>query len=360
MSRRKFVFSVSIVAASLAVAGAITAGCGGGGAALALITTRAYLGTQAPGDVWTWSFDNAASTFSAANQTLSHNYTGTSVDLPSGFRKLTIGTSDDSNVSVGMAAYAIEIPGTALVIKPAKVGSAPIIACGLGSNAADGAQLHYNWVTVPKTNWNAADINYGTVDFVVSGTSYNGTIKSYLADGTLSHTHSDGFVNNGGVLTTSGGGTGALTPSGTFMLDFGPGNGGAIGVQQSTTPISITDFCQSGREYRGILMRPVDPNNPTDPHNGAQCIYGTGAGSNLLDGGNFTDIEAGTKDVAGSGVTISIDSQPSPGLLHGTLTELHDNSAHPIFFAINKVKGKYAIFGLGTDSGGYNITLIEQ
>ena len=351
-------FSISFAASALVLASAINSGCGGGGAAASLVSpTRAYLGTQAPGDVWSWSFDNA--TFTAANQTLSHNYTGTSADLPSGFKKLTISTSDDTNVPAGSAAYAIEVAGTALIIKPAAVGSAPIIACGLGSNAADGAQLHYNWVTVPRPNW-TDNVCYGTVDFLVSGTRYDGTIKSYLSDGTLDKTRSDHFVNNGGVLTTPPNGTGALTPSGTFMLDFGPNNGGVIGVEQSTTPIDVADFCLAGREFRGILMRPVDPLNPTNPHNGAQCIFGIGGGTNTLNGGSFTDVEAGTKDDVANGVRITIQSQPSPGLLQGNLTELHDNSNHPIFFAINKVNGKYEIFGLGTDSGGYNISLIEK
>src|SRR5579862_1076431 len=109
---------VAITSLLMVLWGCGGSGVGGGSASPSL---RSYVGTQGPGDVWSWQL--TGTTFTATNQTQGFHYTGTEATLPTGFLKLTVGTTDDPNVTVGQSAYALELPGTALVMKPAGADS---------------------------------------------------------------------------------------------------------------------------------------------------------------------------------------------------------------------------------------------
>lgn len=335
-------------AASMAV---LLSGCGGGGGGIAGGSIQSYVGTSSPGDVWSWTFQSG--TFSATNETLSHTYSGTSQDLPSGFKKLTITASNDSGVTEGSAGYAVEIPGEALLIKPAGGDSVhPIIATA--STAPPQTDLNFNWVTVPRANWDYATLPaYGTTDLTYSSGAWTGTIHHQLLNGqpgsdeqgSLSYIDDRLHVNNSQAQAE-------MTPAGLMFIDNGPGNGGLVGMLQPASAIDWADF--AGRQYRGLLVKAGK----------CQCVWAQSDGTgNMLGGGYAGDagIETNTHDGdPQSGVAITLSSQPSNGLLRVNLTM--PNGSASLVLAVNKVAGKYLAFGIGTDQQGglYNIYLMEQ
>ena len=330
--------------------GLLLCGCGGATGLTANVSHN-YLGTQGPGDVWNWQLGDT--TFTATNQTLGYHYTGTKSTLATGFMKLTVGSTDDPNVSVGQSAYALELPGTALVLKPAGADTKqPIIASSLGSNPP-GPQVSFNFVAVGSATFNAAtDQAYGHVTFDVTGNNYNGTSHRFAIDGKALADGPANFVGNNGLMTDTGTppATGAMTPSGVCALDSGPQKGGVIGVKQPAANINLADL--ASRHFRGFLInqgktQPVDVTS-----NGDGTLHGKGYALP-------TGVEDGTLD-GGSGVTVSFTSQPNPGEV--TVTIASSGGSESMAAAINVVDGKYMMFccGVGQDGKAYNVILVEN
>ncbi|MBS1718745.1 MAG: hypothetical protein JSS72_13535 [Armatimonadetes bacterium] len=327
-------------------------GCGGAGASGAAATAT-YLGTQRPGDVWSWTLN--ADTFTATNSTLGYTYSGTKSTLSTGFLKLTITSTNDPGVTVGQSAYALEYPNTALIIKPMGADTRPPIFAGsLGSNPA-GPTVTFNYVKVPKNGWLSTDEAYGYVTFNVSGNNYDGTTNTYDINGNFLGNNPSQFVGNNGEMTDLNpqGGiqtTGAMTPSGVCVLDYGPGNGGAIGVKQPAAPVDLTSL--GTKSFRGYLVN----------QGKTQCVTVTPNGDGTLHGAGYqnpTGVETGTLD-GGGGVTVTFTGQPAPGLV--SIDIATSGGAEHIVAAISSVGGKFMIFGVGIDSGGsgYNVALAEN
>lgn len=337
---------------TLAVAAVLVAGgCGGSASSSVSPASRSYLGTQAPGDVWTWTISNG--TFTATNETKNYTYSGTESVLPTGFLKLQMQTTTDPNVNPGDSAYAIELPNTALVLEPAGADTnPPVTACALGSNPP-GPSVSYNYVTVPSTTWTNAMAAGGYVTFNVSGNNYSGTSHDLNVGGSLLNTGTASFTCVGGHLTCTSNGVnynGAVTPSGVIVVDYGPGNGGIIGVQQPASPISLSAVGQMS--FHGFLIKQGQ----------TQEIEATPNGDGTLHGVGYADVETGTLQSDGSGVTVTFASQPSPGLVQMNLTT--SGGAEQIMAAVSVVGGKTMVlgFGAGTGSGNppYNIMLIQE
>jgi hypothetical protein len=334
--------------------GLMLSGCGGSGLGTGSVINSSYLGTQSPGDVWSW--DLAATTFTASNDTLSHHYTGTKETLPTGFLKLQISTTDDPNVAVGQTAYALEIPGTALLIKPAGADTnPPIVAGALGGNPP-GPQVSFNFVAVGAKNFNvAADQAYGHVTFDVTGDTYTGTSHRWELDGTALPDGPSNFTGVNGLMTDTSGpqgttATGAMTPSGVCVLDYGPNNGGVIGVRQPATNVDLTAI--GAKSYRGILTM----------QGKTQCVAVTPNGDGTLHGAGYanpTGVETGTFD-NGSGVTVTFTGQPNPGEI--TMSLSTSGGSELMVACVSQVNGKYILFCFGADSLGapHNVILVEN
>lgn len=328
--------------------GLLLAGCGGAVSSTTNLS-HSYLGTQAPGDVWSWQLEDG--TFTATNQTLGFHYSGTKSTLSTGFMKLTVTSSDDPNVTAGNSAYALELPGTALVIKPAGDDTkSPIIATSLGTNPP-GPQVSFNFVAVGGANYNPVnDQAYGHVTFDVAGNAYSGTSHRWAIDGTQLSDGPSNFTGNNGLMTdTNMGATGAMTPSGVCALDYGPNAGGVIGVKQPAANIDLADL--ASRHFRGFLIN----NGKT------QCVDVTPNGDGTLHGMGYSlpgGVEDGTSD-QGAGVTVSFTSQPNPGEV--TVTIATSGGSESMAAAINVVGGKYMMFcfGVGQDLKPYNVVLVE-
>ncbi len=337
---------------SLAVVASLSlSGCGGGSAASATASASKYLGTQAPGDVWSWQLNDT--TFSASNNTLGTHYSGAKSLLSTGFLKLTVTATDDTGLTTGSSAYALEFPGTALMIKPAGSDTkAPIVAGSLGTNPS-GPQVSFNFVTVPSSTFDSVnDQAYGHVTFTVTGNAYDGTSHRWAIDGTALSDGPSNFTGANGLMTdTDNNATGAMTPSGVCVLDYGPGAGGVIGVKQPSANVDWSDF--SSKSFRGFLINSGK----------TQCVAVTPNGDGTLHGDGYamgTGVETGTFD-GGGGVTISFQSQPNPGIVKIGVAPSGGGSPEIIAAAINQVNGKYMLFGFGYGSGkGYNVILVQQ
>ena len=278
--------------------GFLILGCGGAASSTNGLS-HSYLGTQAPGDVWSWELSE--STFTATNQTLGKHYSGNKSTLSTGFLKLTITSTDDNTATVGQSGYALELPGTALLIKP--IGDdtkPPIVASSLGENPA-GPQVKFNFVSVGKANFNSAsDQAYGSLVLDVTDTHYDGPVANFNITGTSLPSTTAHFIGDHGLMTDLNGpggttATGAMTPSGVCAIDYGPNLGGVIGVKQPIANIDLTDL--ASRHYKGYLIDQGKTQCVDVTPNGNGTLHGQGYS---LDGG----VETGTFD-GGGGPTLS-------------------------------------------------------
>ncbi|MBS1706761.1 MAG: hypothetical protein JST40_12895 [Armatimonadetes bacterium] len=343
----------------LAVIAFAVAGCGGGNVTSTgggQTSSQVFVGTQQPGDVWQWEL--GTSTFTASNETRSFNYAGAVELLPSGFSKLTMASSNDDQVPVDSVAYAVEIPGTCLLVKPADTdGAAPVIATAVGANPTANT-FSMNWVTVPSATFTMQDDAFGIANFTKTETGYDLAIDY----GRLDHT---GPLNQGmGTTLLEQDGryvvqdvnvVFGLQRSGVFVGDKGPDMGGIIGMQVPTTPITWSDV--TTKSYIGMLVRRgrtqlVAAHTGTDPQ--------TLAGSALA---SESEIASGVSTDPERGVVLSHNADFSNGLFKVDLTSTDPGSQPEVlYFIVGEVDGKFVVFGFGgNDSDGtYNLLLVEN
>jgi hypothetical protein len=303
--------------------------------------------------VWDWSIQNGS--FNATNETKNYTYSGTATALPTGFTKLLIQSTSDPGVTAGQSAYAIELPNTALLIQPAGADTLPpIMACGLGANPA-GPTVTYNFVTVPSSTWSIAQAAAGDVTFNVAGDSYSGNTAQFditgqsIAGGTASFTCTNGRLSNpngpnGTVLN------GAVTPSGICVIDFGPNNGGIIGVKQAGVNVDTSTL--ANMTFNGFMVRQGVTECVQASPNGDGTLKGKGYAS---DGG----VETGTFETGASGVSISFGGQLAPGLVKMNVTT--SGGSETIMCCVNVVGGKTMLLGFGAGGGSaYNVMMVQQ
>ena len=159
---------------------------------------------------------------------------------------------------------------------------------------------------------------------------------------------------NGLMTTTNTPGNvpakGAMTPSGVCVLDYGPSNGGAIGVRQPAQPIDLSAL--GTKSFLGFLIN----------QGKTQCVAATPNGDGTLHGAGYANpsgVETGASD-NGSGVTVTFASQPNPGQVK--LNIATSGGSETIVACVAQVNGKYMLFGFGAGSGGepYNIVFVER
>jgi hypothetical protein len=332
--------------------------CGGGsdgGADVDSPRTSSYLGTQNPGDVWSWTItmDGSVGDFSATNETLGYDYSGDVETLPNEFLRLTVTAATEPGMSLPAIAYAVEVPDTALIVKPG--GDDPVMVCAaLGVCPTESAS--YNWVPLVKNTFDAAvDTAYGVTDATVSGLDFAFDGRFFLMDGSSNGTESvTGFSCTDGRLTRTGDPmTIGVAPSGMLIGDEGPGAGGFVGMQTPDAPIDLDDLLAHGREFRGVLIKA----RVTGDENEAVWARADGLGGFI--GGSYDDFEAGIEDVDSTDITF--DTQDSPGVFNATQTESSGSS--PLVIMVSRINGRYFIYGAGaggTHSVAQNFLVIEQ
>jgi len=208
-------------------------------------STANYVGTQSPGDFWSWTIDSVAGTFSATNNTKSFNYSGTVSALAGnpGISKLSVTSTTETGLTPPQSAYMIEVVNTALLVANAPIYTTPsgtqqsikppIFATAQGSCPSTGVNV--NWIAMPSANWcsTAGDPNplvnggagctsgdnaFGTAAISVSGSTYGMTVTSYRLDGTADP--SGPFILSGcscsnGLIQCTDSGSHPVTPAAT-------------------------------------------------------------------------------------------------------------------------------------------------
>jgi len=311
-------------------------------------STRNYLGTQSPGDVWSWTIvvdGGGNGTFEATNETLVRNYSGTVSTLPNKYLKLLVTATTDTTLTVPATAYALEVPNTVLVVKPAKEGDNVIVAVALGSCPTQSAT--YNMVEMTMPGWSAAANQAYSVATTTnfSGTAFDVGVQEYLLSGSTYTTKAvNGFTCSNGRITEPGEGTMTITPSGMVISDNGPGQGGASGMQAPAANVDLNDVVSAGREYRAVSFRNANAAGTDDisPH------WARSNGTGGLSAGDYSDFETGTEALV-TASTITFGLQGSPGVVNGTFTEPNGGRTAAVFM-INRVSSKYFIYGIKEES----------
>ena len=356
----------------LVVAAMLGLGCGDSSSSSSAAATE-YKGTQSPGDYWTWSL--GSTTFTAVNNTTGNNYSGTLASLNSKFKMLVVTATDDSALQTAMAqsvtnsvGYAVEIPGLALVVKPAG-NDENVIICGAKGDCLPAATYDFNWVIIPSQNYTSGQEATGTAVVTFTASTVDALVKGYSLSGTPTGTNAEtGMSCASGEISLSGQTPGQnetffISPSGVFVNDQGSnpsGNaGGFIGFQQPSANVDLSDLAASGREFRGVLFQ-LDWTGVED----TQLVYMAGNGS-ALTGGTFTDIEAVSGGKGPVEVTINLTGQPNPGLIGGSVVD--SQATHAMVFMVNKMTDsngvtRYFGFGFGEDantSKPFNVLFVE-
>ncbi len=338
---------VSLCVLSLAViygCGANPTGGGGGGTTHG---TYGYFGTAASGDAYSWII--GPSTFVGTNETFGVTITGEWSELPSGICYATVEYSSSPDaISVGGQAYFIELPNTALIVKPTGESDNVIVCAAKASTAPTSGQ--YNWIQIPWGGWTTAETAYGTVE-VTAGTTYDFDVHFFLLSGESNGTTQEtGYSWSDGVLSRAGSDLKiGFMPSGVFACDQGEGHGGFVGAVRMTA----TSTEAAAHNYRGVLFS-FDSGTGDDTHAIAADPHGAGK---LW--GYDIDVNTGLP-ISADGITIEFGAQDDTGIISATKQET-DGNIYPMKMLASQVNGKYIVFGVSSrQDGGYENFIVIQ
>lgn len=357
-------------------------------------TTSKFVGTQPPGDYWSWTITTDSSgsgNFTAVNNTKSLNYSGSVTPLTgnsAGISKMVITSTTDTNLTTPASAYAIEVPNTALMAATAPFITdnntelslhPPIFAAAQGSCPSTGADLI--WITMPSASWcpsagsnnpqgngcPSADNAYGTASISVSGGTYTVNVTPNKLDGSQG---SGAFTLSGctcseGVIQCTDSNSKpvriAFTPSGVFFVDTS--DNAIAGIVQPDTNIDLADFLKNGRSFKGLRYVPLDSLASVGVVQNTQPASVTADGTQL-NAHPFSDIDNGTLSTEGGTINFNNASQPLPGLIRAKFTSAC-GSTSDIVMAVRRINDKYV--GLlithspcTTFDVGFNALMSEQ
>ena len=269
------------------------------------------------------------------------------------------------SVSVGCTGYAYEFPGTALVMKP-PANNPDTLAVFSSASAPYTYTVgtNFQWITIPSSIWDSTTSNAsGSASVMaVNGSSVTLDVNEYMLDGTQTTFDATNTLTNQGSgkmtgVSPSSTFTFQTSATGAFMGDSAPLTygttmqvAGFFGMVTPGSAINLTSVVQTGNEFRGVLFRNNAGSNFT------QLIWARG-NNTTLDAGTYSNIDAGTES---GGVTVSFSSQPSNGVVSGTID---DGTTHTTTFLINQIGGKYQIYGISTDTSNttpYNLMLMQR
>lgn len=338
---------------SLVLGAAVVAfvlGCGGGGTSTSTPLTQSYVGTQQPGDVWAWTLGE--STFSGSNETLGHSYAGSLETLPSGFKLLTVESTTDPGASVGGKAYALDLPGTCLLVKPVD-GDGAIIATGQGANPTADA-FDMNWVVIPRQGYDHnTDDAFGTASFVRNDSGYHINIdfgRMNYGGGELEQgSGADLALVDGRYVVSGEAMVFGLQRSGVFFGDNGPNAGGIIGMNRSSlawSDVAAKSFngmiVNSGRTNLGTMLPSSTPGVIDGFGLTTDEEISTGVGT----GGNHIQLQL-AQDFGGGLFAVDMIRSGAPN--------------QRCYFVGGTVGGKSMLFGFGGDgSDTYNVLMVEK
>lgn len=358
-----------------------------------------YVGTQSPGDYWTWT-ETTNGSFTAVNNAQSYTYSGSETALSgnsSGITKLSITSSTDPIIQSGLPApaYAIKVPNTMVIaaLPPfATVDQSgttvvsehgPVVAAAQGSCPANGTTTNVNWIMMPRKDWCPADGDshipdissqtaatktcptadpaYGIAAIVADASgNYTVNVTAYKLSGAAATapTFSQCSCNSGVIQCTDNNSQPvkiAFTPSGIFIMDTA--TYGVAGVVQSNiTAANFSDFYAIGNTFKGISFWSFDDPGgvwPGVPETAPASLTTNGTQLTYRQYVSLADIDGG---VAPSGPSTAVAlngaaTDVAPGLITTTFNNCFDPSSH-MAIALTKINGKYVAFAIGYSPGG--------
>jgi hypothetical protein len=356
--KKTLISSAVIIFSLLVITGGVYLGCGSSPLLLSGIDiVRAYLGTQSPGDVWSWIVTGVDSgTFVATKETASDTYTysGTFDKVPSGYKKFTVDWSDQGGLSLPADVYGLELPGTAFYVKDPAANV--VVATAKRESLPD--PENYVWVKIPTTSWSTSVDSYGTLEvlpgpepgtYSLEGISYtfNDTVQSDWIFGP--------FIFADGQLTMEGSGWDIyIGANKVFAVDKGPGNGGYFGSEMQYGSVTGEAI---GAEYLGISYLLYPTGTQESKFIGFARHPGIPWKSRLFE---ISDPETGTVN-PNSYATWEFGSILSGNIWRGTLDE-PSGSTTPFKMIISKINGKHLLSGIGEAADGrpYSVFAIEK
>jgi len=311
-------------------AATIISACSGGSDTTAITTTTAAAASYSgPGSKWnfdlatdgTFSIERSAGVGAPVDMTVGGNYSR----LSSGFMKLTVGSSTGTNApAAGETAWAVEVPGYALLVKPIQSNSDQIITMVAAGSCPTG-DLMANWVLVKQDEGmdasNAQSDYFGTFNYNAASGAASLPTKYSIAAPTVDL--------GAGVLPANGGcvdGIWSFSDATMYLTD----NGGAMVHTFGSDPSSevddnfifalkqkaIVNVSAMDGDYVGMLFDGAgSTGNKIVPIN-MSCLSGACTGYNV------TNIETGAYDNT-SGVTVSLTGtvdDPETGIITGTIS----------------------------------------
>ncbi len=318
---------------------------------------RVYYGTQSPGDAWSW--DIGSSTFTGTNLTRGWTISGSYITLNSLFKEAAVTGVGTSGITAGSKAYFLEFPNTMLLVKPAE-SSDNVIVCAASAASAPTEEC-YSYITIPSSGWDYTSYPaFGTVEATL-GSTYTFEVFSHLLDGTaqLPTTESNYTFSGGKFSRADSNFQIFVTPSGVFVADNGPNNGGIAGAASYTT---FTSEAVIGKQFRGVLFKyyPGTQTGETEP------IGATGEANGTVRGGSFLFERtlASSEPNYTNGPTLEFGASIANGVYSGTM---HTTNFAPTPFALIMAPvgnpQKMMVFGISTQEGSgipYNFLVIEQ
>jgi len=324
--------TTKVILAGLATAGlTIGIACSKSSSNTATDSTSSYAG---PGSHYTFSFTGSNFTItkyaSPASTTSDYVVTGTSTSYSTGFKLLTISTvSGSGGPTVGSTAYAMEVPGVAMFIKPL-VSTDTQVLVAVASGTCPSATFTANWIIVKKTG--STDMSgsttdaYGTFNYAAStSTTGVGSLPSKYTlanNGTNLLSSPQAFASatcsNGLMSVSNGGGDTAtmyLTTAGAALVNTASSASGDGSFIFGLPQASITTAALAG-DYAGIMYSEnASTTDKIKPISITLNSSGAGTGTAL------SDVTTGTTSSGSATINLSgTANSPQTGMITGTVT----------------------------------------
>ncbi|MDH7444451.1 hypothetical protein [Aquimarina sp. 2201CG14-23] len=311
-----------------------------------MIDISIYRGTQSPGDVWEWQFDNINNRIVAIWDQGTFDDTVDDIRIEgdfqrfsSGFIRVNIDTVTPSTPEIpddGTAFfYALEVSEMALIVKPEgsiKGDAIALVAEGDCSMVSDS----YNYIVTAPGNVSFDPVTeeaYGSIEINSSGMisgmkqSLDCIVTTCTVSGPINGFPEMNCIGNGQIEVKEGGITiaqGQFTNAGVMMMDFGLGEGGIYALKKDTA-ISFSDL--ENNVYNGIVYQPQSLSDKTLP---VKLNFNKNTAGDIVGKGYlYTDIENDIVDLDES-ISILLDSITS-GLITGRV--VHGDSTETPFAA---------------------------
>lgn len=326
-----------------------------------VVDISTYRGTQSPGDVWEWQFDNINNRIIAIwdkgtfdDTTDDIRIEGSFQKFSSGFIRVDIDTVIPSTSEIpddGTAFfYALEVSEMALMVKPEGSIKGDVIAL-VAEGECSAVPDSYNYIVTAPGNPSFDPITeeaYGTITINTSGIISGMKQSLDCINGTCTVS---GPINGLPEMNCSGNGQievketamtiaqGQFTNAGVMMMDFGLGEGGIFALKKDPS-VSLNDL--GNTIYNGIVYQPESMNDKTLP---VRLNFITNTDGDIVGNGYlYTDVENDIVDID-ENIEILLDTITS-GLITGRI--VHGDTTETAFAGALIVNGDQQIFVLSS------------